>query len=72
MPNEEQRAKKSDSDTFDPNRSAVWPTYPQGTRLPVPEWQHSRRNRVIFDLVMLVVFAAFVAAVWWFLATVTK
>jgi hypothetical protein len=55
--------------TYDPNRSAIWPTFPPGTRLPARQVRHPWLDW--FGLVLVT--AALVGVgflVWWFIETV--
>lgn len=57
-----------DEATYDPNRLAIWPTYPAGTRLPVPKW--SRRKDALMLLVVLAMLARAGYFIYWIIDAV--
>jgi hypothetical protein len=57
-------AKRTPSErTYDPNANSLWPMYPPGTRLPMPNW--SVRKQLLILLFVLAIMGGGGLLVWW-------
>ena len=53
------RPERDSDDTVDPNRGAVWPTYPPGTRVRAPKY--GRVGGIVLNLIVGVLTVALIA-----------
>jgi hypothetical protein len=65
---DEPQPQPDERQTYDPHRSAIWPTSPPGTRLPVRPV--ARWKDMLGLIFILLVLAGMGVLVWWFIETV--